>query len=252
MRRGDKLSDWDKRLVDKILDFISDAFSKDDQPRGPRIKFVGYQEFMDFLKQPGCAVCRLINASLRHYISVAFVEDITNPEFRAPLRTSLGYCRSHSRLVRVFSAGKLRRIGVAIVYEDLLSCVEQSLDQNIVRLPADCPMCGFETELESYALTLICDYANDVEFQTHYQRSAGVCLPHLQKLLGQANGAARSFLLTDHRRKLERLMTYLGESIRKNGYQFRAEPMTDEEKNSWTTALYFIVGEPEFLNAARS
>jgi hypothetical protein len=247
-----RLSDWDKRLVDKVLDFFSSLFEKKPVAAKPRVKFVGYHELLRLLKEPGCPVCRTTEQSLRHYVSIAFVEELTTPEFRLPMRESLGFCERHSRLVRDFAKGRIRKIGVAIVYEDLIHHAQKLLNLSVAPLPKECLLCDLESEVESYIVSLISDYGDDNEFEEHYQKSDGCCLHHLRRLIGCTEGSARSFFLSDHRGKLRTMLTNLAELIRKNDYRFAEEKMTQAEISSWKMAVHFVVGGMEFVDGSRS
>jgi hypothetical protein len=217
-----------------------------EEPKGERKerqKFVGYDDLLKVLREPECPACFIVRRSLQGFLSVALLEELAVPEFRERLRMSFGYCRQHSEYVRVASRNWLRKMGVAIVYEDLLGRVQDYMKKyHAVPVVSDCPLCGLQEEVESYAVQIIADYCNDSEFQDHYEASSGVCLPHLRDILKLLNGEARRFVMKSHVGKLEIRLGHLQEFIRKHDYRFTHEKMTEQEAASPRNAVRFVVG----------
>ena len=244
MRRRNRLSGWDERLIEEFLDVLSPMSERTRKNLHPRAKFVGYPELLKLLEKSGCPVCSIIQRSLIQYLNLAFVEQLTAPEFREPLQESLGYCPKHSGLVRRAAQKKLPRMAVAVVYEDLLGQVEMRFEKRDgIPIPSNCPLCSLETEFEEYAVQLVADYCSDQEFQRQYLASDGVCLPHLRLITAKLRGDRGKFLFAAQKQILDRLLAQLHELIRKQDHRFLKEAMSEAEASSWKRAVHFLVGE---------
>jgi len=243
MRAGNRLFRWEERLIDGIITLVAKLAEEPDGGEKERTKFVGYDDLLKVLDKAECPVCFIVHRSLQGFLSVAFIEELTVPEFREPLRSSFGYCRHHSEYVRAASRNRLRKMGIAVIYEDLLARVQEHVRTNHeVPVVLGCPLCRLQGDVDSYAVQIIADYCNDEEFQSRYAASTGVCLPHLYSVLGLLRGDARSFLVATHVRTLATLIDHLGEFIRKHDYRFTHETMTDAESISPQNAVRFVSG----------
>ena len=243
MRAGNRLPGWEKRLIDSLFRLVTLTEGREGAKKEERPKFVGYQDLLKLLANPECPACIIVRRSLKGFVSMAFIEELTVPEFREPLRAARGYCREHSAYMREGAKNWLRKMGVAIVLEDLLALVqEQMRTKETVPPVGDCPLCRLEKDIDAYAVKLIADYCQDSEFQQHYDSSTGVCLPHLRKLLQVLDGEGKRFMIVTHERKLDVTLGHLREFIRKHDYRFAHERITPEEAESWRNAVEFVVG----------
>jgi len=243
MRAGNRFSGRQGRLIHGFIGLLSRLGKHSDVQRQQRIKFVGYRDLLDLLEKPECPACAIAHRSIDDFLSVAFVEELTMPEFRNPLRASLGFCRLHSGYVRAAARVRLKAMGIAVVYEDLLALVQEHLRQRrAVPLISGCPLCRLQQDLEAYAVQLIADYCHDSEFQNAYELSAGVCLPHLKGLLQLLDTDARNFITHSHQKKLGTLLMHLQEFIRKHDYRFSREKLTEHEAASGMSAVTMVVG----------
>jgi len=243
VRKRDRLSGWDDRLIEGFLDLISRAFEQGDRNRSDRIKFVGYYELLKLLREPRCPVCSMIERSLRYYLKNVFIEQLTDGEFREPIRESLGYCQQHSKLVRELSRKRLPRMGIAVVYEDILARVQAKLDDGSIILRGTCPLCAMEDDIGSYGTQLVADYCGDGEFQRVFEASAGVCLPHLRQIDSKIDGERANFFREAQRTIIARLNGQLSEFIRRNDYRYSKEKINQQDATSWQRAVRFTVGE---------
>jgi len=236
---------WDERIIEGFISFL-DRFGGKANSEEPRKKFLGYNDLLDLLKDMQCPVCSILKRSINHYVATAFIEEVANGEFREGMRSSLGYCRRHSVFVQNIVPRRLHGMGVAIVYEDLVEQVRVNLTkdpfENILE-QNHCALCSFESELSDYAFRLIADYCNDPEFQNTYEKSRGLCFPHMRSLCERLDGNALKFILYEHERKLSILSTHLVEFQRKSTSQFSSEHITQEEARSWQMAARFMAGD---------
>ncbi|MGA9407876.1 MAG: DUF6062 family protein [Bacteroidota bacterium] len=237
---------WDEYIVEGFLSFLSRFGNDRKEISGPRKKFLGYNDLLELFKKPQCPVCQIIKRSLNHYTATAFTEEVANGEFREEMRSTLGYCRSHSKYVLNILPRPLHGMGIAIVYEDLLTQVEMNLTKepfDTIPIQNNCALCSFESELTDYALQLIADYCNDAEFQKAYANSHGLCFPHMRPLCERLSGEGLTFILEEHDRKLSTLVVHLSEFQRKNDHRFSEEGITPDEANAWQRAVKFMIGE---------
>lgn len=245
MRESDRSPRWENGLVAGLVGLVTRLVVGELDGTREREKFVGFHDLLKILKDPVCPVCFIIHRSILEYLSMAFIEELTMPEFREPIRKGLGYCEKHSAYVRLTARKRLSRMGVAIVLEDLLALIQEQI-QTLHEIPdtVACPLCSLQADIETYALSLLADYSHDAEFQSHYENAAGVCLPHLGSILALAGIEGRRYLVEAHIRKLERQIGTLDAYIRKNASRLSPKEMTDAESVSWRSAVNSVVGDP--------
>lgn len=252
MPKSVKHSRWDDRLIEGFLRLL-DHLQRKETTDEARKKFLGYYQLLDLFKvedpakggKGQCPMCVIIHESLNHYFSTSLVEEINRAEYREPLQQSLGYCQRHSEYLRRFITEKRFRLGIAIVYEDVLSHIIEHFDlDSPVVATEQCPACSLENEIEDYATQLLTDYLHDDEFQKKFRNSGGVCLPHLRVIAEKTkNEEARKFLFEATAEHLSRTFQHLQELIRKNDYRFAGEKISKDEAASWQRAVHFFVGD---------
>lgn len=245
MRRRNQHAGWDERVIEGFLSLLSRIGN--DPPGAVELKrkFLGYHDLLEPLKHNECPLCVIIHRSTSHYVATAFIEEVTNGQFREEMRTNLGFCGRHSKLVLNILPWKLHRMGVAIVYEDLLAQVQVNLAQETLdKVPEhnNCALCSFESELSDYALQLIADYCDDPEFQSSYSRSDGLCFPHLRALCHRLSAKSLTFFLAQASRKLSILRQHLSAFQRKNDYRFAHEEVSADEAHAGQRAVRFMTG----------
>lgn len=246
MRKRNTDDSWDERLIEGFISLLSRFDGSTTSKQEERKKFLGYHDLLKLLKSEHCSVCSIISRSLRHYTATVFVEEATSGTFRTMMKEHLGYCRKHCAYIEEIIPRELHGMGVALVYDDILSGVKETLRREPLQpVPQqkNCSLCELEDELQSYAIQLLADYCTDHEFQRAYSASSGVCFPHLLLLCEKLSGSGMEYLLAEHDKKLLTLRNQLEEFQRKNNYRFRHEPMTAAEKTSWKRAVTFMVGE---------
>jgi uncharacterized protein DUF6062 len=234
-------------------------------------------EVVDALERPGCALCRLATRSVLEYFASLGHEQVNDVVLRDELRAASGFCPRHAWL---FHESSGNRLGVAIVYRDLLqhtlqtgvdrgrSFARGSLGQRLRRLfggkgapaapAAACTACRFERDAEERYGGAFVEHLDDSELRERYARSPGFCLSHLAGALASAGRAAdHDWLRQDAEQRLRGLIGELDEYIRKHDYRFRAEQF-GEEKDAPERAVARLAGsgnivpEPPLLRRAGS
>jgi hypothetical protein len=229
-----------------------------------------YHELLAACLQPGCPVCRVVQASLEHTLRSFFYESVNDRGLRAELRRSLGFCREHTWLA--LEPGLGDALGVAILYNDvfktvlrrlphpsdsaskgglasLLGQVQRQFAEKVkaarlaLTATAPCPICLQSETSTRLALNALVTHLVDPVLPDALRASEGLCLPHLRSALGAAPGEEQvDALLSISRSRLEALQVELEELIRKNDYRFRDEP-SGSERDAWLRAARLAVGE---------
>lgn len=207
----------------------------------------------------GCPVCGLLKRSERRYIDATLYEHVTDVRWRGEVRAARGFCALHTQ--HVLEVGR-SSLGVSLVAGDILKTLRESLTTTggggaLGRLRAaigggsglaaalqpqqPCPICTYLADLGAvYVAALLDDLATD-EGRAAYDRSAGLCLPHL--LTAVRRGSSGLSALVEHQaRAWERLEGELSEFARKSDYRFSDEAI-EAERDAWRRALLLLSGE---------
>jgi DNA-binding transcriptional MerR regulator len=207
----------------------------------------------DACSQPGCPICNVTQAAVERYISGLFYESILDPISRRKLRNSLGLCQKHARLV--LDAGLSDALGLAILYEDLVGKVLELLPvaSNGTRITKNevirsletvkpCTACVQEKETSRRYSSALGEAIIQHDFQQLFQKSNGLCLPHLREAIEHSSNQHNLRTLLDlQSEKVTSLRQQLAEFIRKNDYRFRDEAF-GEERDSYRRAIEMIAG----------
>jgi hypothetical protein len=226
-----------------------------------------HYEVLDALDRPGCALCRLATRSVLEYFASLGHEQVNDVTLRDELRAANGFCPRHAWL---FHESSGNRLGVAIVYRDLLHhAVERGLGggegldlgglgQKLGRLlhagkahcpapAAACTACHFERDAEERYASAFVDQLGESNLRERYARSAGFCLPHLSRALTREGRAAdRAWLRANAEQRMRSLIGELDEYIRKHDYRFRHEGFGDE-KDAPERAVARLVGSNNII-----
>lgn len=226
-------------------------------------------KLLEACREPGCPVCRLVQAAVERYLDNQFYENVNNPDWRKQLRTSLGFCQEHAWLAIERHLGDA--LGFAIIYQDVVATILKGLDESpppssgqgwsparnrsagrasaaIQPAPTPftprtrCPACLQRDEMTKMIIVRLIEELQGSEMPAALQASDGLCIPHLRLVLLEAkNSQTRKTLLDIHRRKLESLKSELEEFIRKNDYRFMSEGF-GKEGDSWLRAVHLMTG----------
>jgi hypothetical protein len=204
-------------------------------------------------------------------------EQVNDPGTRDRLVESHGFCNWHAwMLPSVHNSAS----GVAIIYRHLLQETLQRL-QSARReaLPrgrwqrlrerlagpraerlgmlawrskkARCLMCAFARNSERDDLKTILEFMGEAEFAAAFERSAGVCLPHLYAAMAIGRDHPNlGLLLAVHERRWRDLVWELEEFSRKFDYRY-ADEARGRESSSWHRALEVFVGRAGIFGPER-
>ena len=220
---------------------------------------VGYHDLLADLRKPGCPSCHGGHRAAWRYLDSLLWEFVNDPEIRARLRTSIGFCREHSLMLLAVASNQAAGSGVAILYEDLLRHVREELISAVRggsrngrrrrsspgRSNRRCPACeSADFVAINYARILAVAPEGSPPMEAIRRPSRGICLPHLELGLRHARSDAEARQLVElYLRAEEELRTDLTEFIRKQDYRFQSEGLTDAQASSWMRAVHRLVGE---------
>lgn len=229
-------------------------------------------ELIDACHQPGCPICRLVQAGVRHYLQNLFYESVNDIDLRKQLRDSLGFCSEHARISLEPGIGDA--LGVSIIYNDILTNLLRKLPDGRLSTPeetsilsrlrsnrsisaslnelqqalapkADCPACVQRQELERIFCPALGAHLADESLANALQTGDGLCLPHLGRVAPEVRDENGWLILLDSTRThLESLQSELTEFIRKNDYRFRSESI-GVERDAWKRSVRMVTGEVE-------
>jgi uncharacterized protein DUF6062 len=229
-------------------------------------KFIGYFRLVDACAEPGCPVCRLVTHDSRQALTALLYEQVTDPDTRRRLKASWGFCNWHAwMLLGVADSFS----GAAIIYEDVVRTVTehvrrladrslrartpllprwlgrrspQSAAQRVYKRRAICPVCATTADAESRYLHTMLKFITDPELTLAYGTSAGLCVPHLVRVveLGGATAEARE-LIDRTLAKWSSLREDLESFVRKHDHR-NTEPYTEAETASYRRAFEALAG----------
>ncbi len=231
-------------------------------PRKPG-KHTPYFELIDAQSQAGCPVCRLVHRATDRYLDSLLYEAVLDPEVRARLKESRGFCLEHVVMLK----GKPgRALGIALIYRDILRTICETAERGrfkagllpfrvllrrwqgsvgtAARLGATqpCPACTIANKAEQACIGLLLAHLEDDRLHRAYSEGEGLCLPHLILALKQVQDEEALRLLIQPQVARYRLMLHhLDEFIRKRDHRFREEQY-GEEGDVWLRAMNAMTG----------
>ncbi len=232
-------------------------------------KFISFFRLVEACAQEGCPVCRCMRGDAVRYLDALLYEQVNDPATRSALHASWGFCNWHAWLAReVAHAG----LGIGIIAEDLLGRAIGRLRRLLIRIRRGkltdgwlsrlvgrgpripllkswqrrtvCPGCQMGRDDESSYLRIVLDFMADLQFDRAFEKSTGLCVPHMLRLLEL--GARHPNLETVVERaqtKWQRLQAELKNFVAKHGYR-AAEPFTEAEARSWALVIELLSGAP--------
>ena len=229
-------------------------------------------ELIAACRQPGCPLCRLVQAGVHHYLQNLFYESVNDIELRKQLRDSLGFCDEHARISLQPGVGEA--LGVSIIYNDILTNLLRQIPhigptapqrtrilsrlrsnrlqaasinelQDALAPKGTCPACIQREELERIFCPALGANLADEPLANALQAGDGLCLPHLRRVASELRDEdGWRILLGSTRAHLESLQSELAEFIRKNDYRFRSESI-GPERDAWKRSVHIVTGEVE-------
>jgi hypothetical protein len=234
----------------------------------PSSKFITYFQLLDAFKEPGCPVCTRLEQGALKALDGLMYEQVNDPFTRDRLVESHGFCNWHAWMLPSVHNSAL---GVALIYKHLLQETLEHLEaasrevqprgrwQRVwERLTGSrkeplpilawrskkrpCYLCTFARRSEQDDLKTILEFIGEPEFTEAFDRSAGLCLPHLYAAMAVGRDHPNlPMLLTMQEKRWQDLLWELEEFARKFDYRY-ADEAKGRESSSWHRALDAFVG----------
>ncbi|MGC9358751.1 MAG: DUF6062 family protein [Anaerolineae bacterium] len=223
-------------------------------------KHTPYFELLEAQAKPGCSICRLVYRATDRYLDSLLYEAVLDPDVRAKLKTSQGFCREH---VAMLGRKAGRALGVALIYRDILRDLVEGLNVQPPRkslltrvydlLPGRrrppslaattrCPACLIAQRHEDSYLDLLLAHLDDPELYEAYAQGDGLCHTHLLRARERVKDPETLARLVQPQIERYTVMLHeLDEFIRKRDHRFRHEPM-GPEGDVWLRAMNAIAG----------
>lgn len=204
-----------------------------------RVRPTAVERLVTALIEPGCPVCRCLEADARRDLAAFLREQTMDPAGRAALRRAGGFCAWHTSLLREAADGIL---SVALLAEDLL--------RTGLTTPVRCPTCAAQRERAAEYLGALLEVATAAVLRRGLAAGPGVpCRPHLRALHARAGRDPRLAELEPAiRPRLRRLAADLAGFIARQDYR-SAEPPTREEAGAWSEALEHLAGRAKLFGS---
>jgi hypothetical protein len=226
-----------------------------------------YFDLVEACSQPGCPVCRVVLDALEHYIDSLNYEFANDPAVRANIEASWAFCNIHAQQW-LTSAHPL---GTAQIYGAVIRRITKEIEQvkpnprsrilssiagrvgrpksadtteqgSSLGFPTSCSLCDYRQDHEQMVTSVLLFGLKKSEFAAAYNRSAGLCIPHLRAALMASSDPATFELLRNRALEEEqRLAAQLKEIIRKHDYRYRDDP-SGEERGATERAVRHVAG----------
>ena len=242
-------------------------------------KHTPYFELVDAQAKAGCPICRLVFKATDRYLDSILYEAVLDPDVRAKLKQSRGFCPKH---VEMLHNKPGRSLGIALIYRDVIRDVAAKTAKSQVsddtkplrRLwrrhglhrpsshgrPDDrshgrgggCLACRIEREAEANFIELLLAHIDDEKLFAAYAQGEGLCLYHLHMAIDATpDEETLQRVIEPQSERYERMMIDLDEFIRKSDHRFQHEE-GGEEGDVWLRAMNAIVGGPGMGLSAKS
>lgn len=209
------------------------------------------------MKQEGCFLCNAVIADSEYTLNSLFYEGITDEDIQKELIESGGLCNWHAWRATYFLSASG---GLKILYQSLLENLQVTIahwiraseeargprlfsPRRIAKTDTGCPICKWNHNLEKCYLSDFLDLFKDDIVASEFEKSFGLCLPHLQVAADDfPQHINLSCLLKIEQKKFEVLREQLVQSDHKQDNQsFSGSKGADP--TSWRQAIELFVGK---------
>ncbi|GIV15330.1 MAG: hypothetical protein KatS3mg022_0765 [Armatimonadota bacterium] len=189
------------------------------------------------LQEGECALCWLAHQHLLRQVDTLLSEHVNDPQWRQSLREGNGFCAYHAELV----LSRASVLSLAIIAEDVLAHTSIAPATKRASVGWHCQLCEAQVRDVAQMTKLLAELLHQAEWRTRYERSSGLCLPHLRQVLRSASPEVQKWIVANENHRWQILRAQLQEVIRKHDYRFQHEPW-GEEVGSWRRAMRKIYG----------
>jgi hypothetical protein len=206
--------------------------------------FADPDRFLEVLQPDRCPLCFVVRAYAYEHLKSLLDECVTDPSTRERLFRSKGFCRRHAWQ----GVHQRQSLGMAVIYGSLLEKGLKELSQKPKFWKSDkavaCLLCESENTREhSLVREFVHCWEESEKLRATFGEKGILCLPHLEKTLGQKSDAVRRENLRELGEKaLKRLAKELNEFLEKQDYH-RSRESVGTEWDAWIRAVRMISGE---------
>jgi hypothetical protein len=140
---------------------------------------IAVQDALAALTQPGCPVCRSVEAAEERFFTWFAIETAADPPMIIKMRRSGGMCPAHTRRA-LWQRGARTRL--TSLYREVLPFLRDRIAAGHPDL-GSCPACQAHDEATTGALDSLRDALHDPRVRDRYIRADGLCIPHLTTLV---------------------------------------------------------------------
>ncbi len=203
------------------------------------------------LENSGCPVCNLLRKYERNEIGTILYEHVNNPSVREQFKESLGLCSYHAWKLKeiAYSDPLLGSLGVAVIYDHMLSIYIENLEQNQKIKTGRCFLCERMEEKEKSIISSLSK--RFAEFIGIYRDSEAIlCKKHYEMLsaeLKKENTPLSEELRKIQIMKLKEIRSRVERFIDKFDYRATKAP-TKKEAEAVVLAIESLKGLPLQVN----
>jgi hypothetical protein len=195
--------------------------------------------FRDAFGYRGCPICRKLDQEEIDFMCRFQSQTLKEEAVRSDLISSQGYCNFHfHEMARLTSPRVNSVVSRDLIDREIEGIEKGSFPSGQVRR---CPVCRYVREREESFLREFADLLGEDRVKAEYERSDGLCLVHLKKVLSFPRGRdLRPLLLLTQVNHLKSLKAELEASLEPDGSKGK---IRGREKNSWAIAIQKLVGK---------
>jgi hypothetical protein len=209
-----------------------------------------HQDLVQFLAQPGCAICRYAAQAEQRYFDTLLYERVLSPAVAQRMRASNGLCGRHLETLLAWR----NPLATAILYQYVLQEHRQELARwrhsprgrpplhrgGKAPIGRHCPACEAEGEAEERACDVLAAGLDSGSLRAAWEASAGLCWPHFTATRPRCRGG-RASLDAVEAEALDRLAADVEASIRSYDYQWQGTRSPDVEA-AWRHVVAAMAG----------
>ncbi len=223
-------------------------------------------------QQEGCPVCAVVLEQVARTMDTWSYDGFTDVEQREKVTRARGFCPLHTWQL----AQRNATFQLAIVYENILSTLDEDLEQQRLSLPQEtpgrdwlmeikqlfqagpsmptnpaqlyeqCPFCRTRENIEQRLTERLVALLRHDDMPARLRQSTGLCRVHFALAFQYADvhaPAQRSVLIACQQESVRRVLGEVRELIRKHDYRF-SEEARGEEMTAWRRAIALCAGNP--------
>ncbi|ANF23476.1 DUF6062 family protein [Thermococcus piezophilus] len=193
----------------------------------------------------GCPICRILREYEESEIDTILYEHVNDPAVRTKFKESLGLCTYHAwkTLKKAYSNPLLGPLGVAIIYEHMLSTYIKTLESREKVKEGECFLCLLVEEKEKDTVEAIAERIEEL-LPVYESSEAILCKRHYEmigSILREKNPQSAERLRKVQLEKLKKLREKMNSLIDKFDYRATERP-TKEEVSSLPRVIEALKG----------